>query len=410
MMQVKTAFAVLGVVALVGVGCRQSGDNDADVAADAVACKSCPCEAKPACATCPEKDTCKKKGKGTCAEKGACKSGAGASKTACSDGACPLPGAEVPSAPAAPAGTNMIVDVSGEVLTQAGLDMAMQQMMQQMMQQQGIPPQMMGQFMQQGIPPQMRKQAIDQFIDRALILKAAKAGEFTVTDAEVDAALDTFRSQLPEGMTLEQAVAAQGDTMEKLRKDALNGELTRKLYEAQTAKVAAPTDDEVASFYNEHPQYFVTKEEAHARHILVGCKASDGAEARVAAKAKAEALRKSVLEGADFASVARENSSCGSAQRGGDLGSFGRGAMVPPFEAAAFSQATNAIGEVVETEHGFHIVQVLERTDAGTNSLAKVSDDILGFLSRRSKGEVFQAFSEGLREGAEIVYAEAPVE
>ena len=63
--------------------------------------------------------------------------------------------------------------------------------------------------------------------------------------------------------------------------------------------------------------------------------------------------------GADFAAIAREASEDGSAQRGGDLGEFGRGMMVPPFEEAVFGLQANGVSEVVETDFGFHVIQRL---------------------------------------------------
>lgn len=83
-----------------------------------------------------------------------------------------------------------------------------------------------------------------------------------------------------------------------------------------------------------------------------------------AAKAKIDAIRARLLAGEDFATLAAENSDCPSGQRGGDLGSFGKGMMVPEFEKAAYEQAVGVIGEVVKTNFGYHIVKVTERDDA----------------------------------------------
>lgn len=84
-----------------------------------------------------------------------------------------------------------------------------------------------------------------------------------------------------------------------------------------------------------------------------------------AAKAKIDAIRERLLKGEDFAALATENSDCPSGERaGGDLGSFGKGAMVPEFEKAAFTQPVGEIGEVVQTNFGYHIVKVTERNDA----------------------------------------------
>ena len=88
-----------------------------------------------------------------------------------------------------------------------------------------------------------------------------------------------------------------------------------------------------------------------ARHILVGN------------KELAEEIKKKVDEGGDFSKLAEEFSECPSKKRGGDLGWFGKGAMVRPFEVAAFSADEGAIVGPVKTEFGYHIIYVYEVQD-----------------------------------------------
>ncbi|MBI5549497.1 MAG: ankyrin repeat domain-containing protein [Deltaproteobacteria bacterium] len=98
-----------------------------------------------------------------------------------------------------------------------------------------------------------------------------------------------------------------------------------------------------------------------ASHILIMTRPSDTADERAAKKARAEAVRQRLLAGEDFARLARETSDCPSKEQGGDLGEFRRSAMVKPFADAAFSQAAGAIGPVVETQFGYHIIKVNRR-------------------------------------------------
>lgn len=100
-----------------------------------------------------------------------------------------------------------------------------------------------------------------------------------------------------------------------------------------------------------------SEEQVWARHILV--------ETEVEAKAAYNLLQ----QGADFAQLARTSSKdTGSGANGGDLGWFGKGTMVPPFEAAAFSQKIGEIGEPVKSDFGYHIIQVLDRQELPLNA------------------------------------------
>lgn len=88
---------------------------------------------------------------------------------------------------------------------------------------------------------------------------------------------------------------------------------------------------------------------ATARHILV----ED--------EALCEALKQKILDGAAFADMAREHSTCPSGRRGGDLGSFGGGQMVQEFDAVVFSAPINEVQGPVKTQFGFHLIEVTSR-------------------------------------------------
>jgi peptidyl-prolyl cis-trans isomerase C len=89
---------------------------------------------------------------------------------------------------------------------------------------------------------------------------------------------------------------------------------------------------------------------ARARHILVD------------SEAKALELKQQIADGADFGELAKQHSSCPSGQRGGSLGEFGEGAMVPEFDAVVFSDLPiGQVSDVVQTKFGFHLLEVEAR-------------------------------------------------
>jgi peptidyl-prolyl cis-trans isomerase C len=122
------------------------------------------------------------------------------------------------------------------------------------------------------------------------------------------------------------------------------------------------TDAEVQKAYADGAKEY---EQVKARHILIAPKGSPAAQAGKKeltddeAKAKAEDLRKQIVGGASFDELAKkESDDVGSGARGGDLGSFGHGQMVPEFEAAAFSAKVGDVTPVVKTQFGYHIIKV----------------------------------------------------
>jgi peptidyl-prolyl cis-trans isomerase D len=148
-----------------------------------------------------------------------------------------------------------------------------------------------------------------------------------------------------------------------------------QLIVADQAKVADTiqiTDAQIQDYYNAHKDEYRTPERVHARHILLST-ANKPKDEVPKIQAQAEALDKQVKAGGDFADLAKKNSQDpGSAQKGGDLGWVSRGQMVKNFEDAVFTLKPNEISNVVPTEYGFHIIQVLEKQPAHLQSLDEV--------------------------------------
>lgn len=101
-------------------------------------------------------------------------------------------------------------------------------------------------------------------------------------------------------------------------------------------------------------------EQVRASHILLmyaGSSRSSATRTKEAAQQQIAALKTQLDGGADFAELARANSDCPSKAKGGDLGSFGRGQMVKPFEDTAFGLPVGGTSSVVETQFGYHIIK-----------------------------------------------------
>lgn len=120
------------------------------------------------------------------------------------------------------------------------------------------------------------------------------------------------------------------------------------------------SDEEVKQFYDENAAKLQGDEQRQASHILIGFSSTATPAEKAAAKEKAEAiLKQAKANPKNFEKLAIENSQdTGSASKGGDLGSFGRGAMVKPFEDAAFAMKVGDISDLVESEFGYHIIKL----------------------------------------------------
>jgi len=135
-----------------------------------------------------------------------------------------------------------------------------------------------------------------------------------------------------------------------------------------------PSPQQVEAFYQNNLQQFANPEQVHAQHILLKTGGKDAAEVRKQAES---VLKEAKAPGADFQGLARKYSEDDASKgSGGDLGFFGRGTMVKPFEDAAFSMAPGQISDLVQTDYGFHVIKLLEKRAAGQRALAEVKDQI----------------------------------
>jgi peptidyl-prolyl cis-trans isomerase D len=130
-----------------------------------------------------------------------------------------------------------------------------------------------------------------------------------------------------------------------------------------------------------------------ASHILL--RTEDLEEDVVAARA--QELATSARDGADFAALAREHSDDeATAEQGGDLGLFGRGRMVPEFEAAAFILDVDAISDPVKSPFGYHVIKVTEKQEANVQPLDEVRDSIVSTLKREQASARTTALSRSI--------------
>lgn len=310
----------------------------------------------------------------------------------------PVAGVKAPAAPAVdPAAT--LAEVDGVKLTVGEADKQIRAML-------GANAEKMNPSQMDSLMGRFRQQAAERFVVRTLLNQEADKRNVTVTPKDIDEALVMIKSRLPKDMTLDDVLKREEMTLDQLRSN-LTGEIRIKLLvESEVPTNVVVTAEEISKFYAEQKESFVQPETVSARHILIKAEASETEAAKAEKKAKIEGLRKQLVGGADFATVAKENSDCPSKERGGDLGSFPRGQMVKAFEDAAFTQETNAIGPVVETQFGYHIIQVTEHSAGKTTPLEEVKEKLADHLKQKKQMELFQAFVEKLKAKSKITVSE----
>ncbi|WP_088282057.1 SurA N-terminal domain-containing protein [Ideonella sp. A 288] len=166
-------------------------------------------------------------------------------------------------------------------------------------------------------------------------------------------------------------------------------------------------EDDLRKYYDENVARYTVAEERRARHILIKADKDAASDVKQKAKAKAETLLAEARKNpAGFADLARKNSEdTGTAAQGGDLDFFGRGAMVKAFEDAAFALKAGEISPVIETDFGYHVIQ-LEATRGGDRKpfdavRSSIEEDVRRQLATKRWAEAAEQFTNTVYEQAD---------
>ncbi|MBQ9924396.1 MAG: peptidylprolyl isomerase [Clostridia bacterium] len=233
----------------------------------------------------------------------------------------------------------------------------------------------------------------------------ATVGNVSITEADVDAFINSlpqeqkmyaqnpqFRQQCVDQLVAMNLFSMLGED-EKLDETAefdkyitsARREILARLAMQKVFSAVEVSADECKAFYEQNPQFFQQGESVSAKHILV--------------KEEAECIEvlESIKGGEAFEDAAKRVSTCPSKERGGDLGAFSRGQMVPEFEEAAFAAEIGALVGPVKTQFGYHLIKVENKTEASVVPFEQVAPQISLSLQQQKQGEAYAAKVEELK-------------
>jgi peptidyl-prolyl cis-trans isomerase C len=243
---------------------------------------------------------------------------------------------------------------------------------------------------------------LDQLIAAELLYQAGSKLELKELDKQVAEKIAQSKAKFPDNAAFEAALKSASLTVKELEDLVRKDIVINSLVDKEIAAKIAVSDAEAKKFYDENIDKFKEGENIRASHILCGIDPKATAEEKKKAKEKAEALLKEIKAGKDFAELAKTNSSCPSSAQGGDLGVFGKGQMVPSFEAAAFALKPGEVSDVVETQFGYHIIKLTEKKEAGVTKFDEVKERIQEYLKGTKMQKAVADYIDNLKVKAKI--------
>jgi peptidyl-prolyl cis-trans isomerase C len=249
-------------------------------------------------------------------------------------------------------------------------------------------------------------QLMPQLVDIEIAKAYAEEQGITVTEAEVNKEIESLKDQVAQQAqaqgqdvnreeAFDQALQQVNLTEQQLRQQ-VREQLPIQKVQKKVAGGVGPSQDEVEQFYQQNKvAQFTTPATRCTRHILFN---KDQ-------KEKAEEVKKQLQEGGDFAALAKQYSQDpGSAERGGDLGCIGKGETVPNFEEAAFNAKQGEIVGPVETEFGYHLLEVTDIREESTQPLSEVEAQIRDQLTADAQAKKFEVWLQKQKEQRNVKY------
>ncbi|MDD2540078.1 MAG: peptidylprolyl isomerase [Desulfuromonadaceae bacterium] len=213
--------------------------------------------------------------------------------------------------------------------------------------------------------PQGRKEMLDTMIIRELILQQAAK----------------------DGLDKSPEIA---EKLQDLKKRLIVESFLKKKVETE-AKVS---DEDLKKFYEQNKDKFKSGEQFRASHILVKT------------EKEAQDILAKLKAGGNFDELAKKYSVDSSAAKGGDLGWFGKGSMVPAFEKAALALKEGQISGIVKSDFGYHIIKLTGKRPAGIRPFEEVKEQIKGAIMPSKQQEIFQKIKDELKKTAKITINE----
>ena len=258
---------------------------------------------------------------------------------------------------------------------------------------------------------QAKTQGLNRLVTQSVLLQKATELNLKPSDDDINSKIDEtmngYKTQYPEEGQFESALQQAGITMDELKESIKKG-IILDAVQTDMLKDITVTDDEVQTYYDENKDSkYSVGAGATVAHILIAEKASDGSVDYDASLQKANSLKSQIDGGADFATMAKANSTdTGSAAKGGSLGfvAYNSTQLVPEFVAGFKDLKEGEVSQPVKSQYGYHIIKATGLKSAEVIPFNQVKDQIKVALLEQKQEATFNSKIEEWKTGLKVKY------
>jgi peptidyl-prolyl cis-trans isomerase C len=248
----------------------------------------------------------------------------------------------------------------------------------------------------------LKENLVRKMVEEELIAQKAKAEGVGVTPEELTAKVVEHKTRFGSDKAFESFLQRTNQTEADVKDDLEKNLLRDKLF-AKLLSATEPTEEDAKKYYEENLEKYKQKEQIKASHILFKVEKDTTEKDKKARLAEAKkVLAEAKKPNADFGALATKYSEGPTKERAGDLGTFSRGRMVKPFEDAAFAAKAGEVVGPIETQFGYHVIKVFEKTPEAQRSFDEVKDSILTSLKARQRSKATRELLDTLKQTAKV--------
>jgi len=249
---------------------------------------------------------------------------------------------------------------------------------------------------------QLNRGVLEQLIGTALLYQESKKEGIKVDQKAVDERLEQWKKQFPNEEEYKKAMSNANLSVPQMKQDITKGMTIEKFIVERFVDKTTVPEKEIKAYYESRLNLFKQPEQVKASHILIKVDPKAKESEKEDALKKIRDIQKKQVKGDDFAKLAKEYSQGPSNAKGGDLGYFKRGQMVPAFEEVAFKLKPGEVSDIVKTRFGYHLIKVVDKKPESTVPYAEIKDRLGQYLKQEKVQKEIKQLVEKLRKEAKV--------
>ena len=238
--------------------------------------------------------------------------------------------------------------------------------------------------------------AKDRLIDQALMAQESRRRKYKVDSVDLQKRIKQWMKQNGGKKAFEKIKNPMIRNHEDLKRELSDQMRFNQLLEEES-QCEQISESEALQYYEDRPELFRTEELLSASHFLKMGKTEEEFDQALEA---VESIRQRLEKGEDFTELVRSESD--DKGNDGNLGTFGKGRMVPEFEQAAYALKPGELSQPVKTQFGWHLIQLHDRIAPKVTPFDDIKEKLIEYLTERKKDKVFEAFLDRLKAEATI--------